>query len=211
MWCKENAASGTGGAADITGIILASGESRRFGGANKLLALVEGVPIVARSAIAYIDAGLAPVLVVVGHEADRIGAALADLGVRLVVNPYYEQGQSRALSHGIAAVPRVADAAIIGVADQPFLTPDLIRALVDRYERDRPSIVAPRFDGRPGNPVLFDRSLFEELLQVQGDQGGRGVVRDHGGAVAWIDAVDPLIGRDIDTLEDLHDATSTES
>jgi molybdenum cofactor cytidylyltransferase len=193
-------------AAGIAGIVLASGMSTRFGESNKLLASVGGVPVVARTAQAYVDAGVAPLIVVVGHDAREIEQALVHLPVRCVLNPEFHLGQSRALVRGIHELTEDIDAAVIGVADQPLLTGTIIRSLVRRYRLDRPLIVAPRYAGRNGNPVLFSRQLFGELLQVEGDQGGRVVLQRHRDAVAWVDIDDERAARDVDTPHDLEDA-----
>ncbi len=190
----------------IAGIILASGMSARFGTSNKLLAKVGGIPVIQRTVQAYVDSGLDPLVVVIGHESDEIGRLLRTVSVRCVQNPEYRMGQSRALVRGIEALPVETEAAVIGVGDQPFLQAAAIRALVARFELGRPLLVAPRYAGHVGNPILFDRRLFPELRAVQGDQGGRPVVLRHHAAIAWIEIDDDRAGRDIDTAEDLAEA-----
>ena len=179
--------------------------STRFGVDNKLLAEVGGVPVIQRTVQAYVDAGL-HTLVVVGHEANEIERLLRSLPVSFIRNPDFRMGQSRALVRGLAAVPEGSRAAVIGVGDQPFLRSDVIRSLVDRFELDHPLLVAPRYSGQPGNPILFDSRLFPELLAVEGDQGGRAVVQRHRDAVEWIEVTDPRSGRDVDTPADLDEA-----
>lgn len=186
------------------GLVLASGMSRRFGPANKLLATVDGEAILRRTVHPYLAAGLAPVIVVVGHEAERIIPTLEVLPVQLVRNPDFREGQSRALVRGVSALPADVRAVVIGVGDQPLLTVDVIEALIGVYRRTRAPIVAPRYGGKPGNPVVFDRRVFPELLAITGDQGGRSVVRNHDDTV-WVD-VDISAHLDIDTEEDLRRA-----
>lgn len=190
----------------VAGVVLASGMSTRFGAANKLLARVNGVPVIRRTVGAYADAALEPLIVVVADDAGKIRQELADLPVSLVVNPEYRLGQSRALVRGISALPEHVAAAVVGVADQPFLTGDTIRSMADRFELAHPPIVAPCYAGKSGNPVLFARRLFPELLEVEGDQGGRGVVQRHRAAIAWVEVEDGRAARDIDTVADLNDA-----
>jgi molybdenum cofactor cytidylyltransferase len=156
---------------------------------------------VRRVARAYVDAGLSPILVVVGHEAGRVRGALRGLNVGLVDNPAYQQGQSRALVAGVNALDSAVDAAIIGVADQPYLDGGVLRSLADLWRRLRPLIVAPRYAGERGNPILFDRRLFPELLAVTGDRGGRSVFARHADAAAYVD-FDARPGMDIDTREE---------
>lgn len=186
----------------VAGIVLASGLSRRFGARNKLTEHVRGEPVVRRTVRVYVEVGLNPVLVVVGHEAAAVEAALAGLPVEVVQNPEYEQGQSRSLVAGIRALPAV-EAAVIGVGDQPLLVPDVIASLIEAYRRTGALVAVPRFGGERGNPVLFDRKLFAELLEVQGDQGGRSVLRRYADRAVWVDIANGRAGADVDTPEDL--------
>ncbi len=183
-------------------IILASGMSRRFRGSNKLLLPAGGIPLVRRVVQAYVAESVTPVYVVVGFEADQVVTALSGLPVNPVWNPHYALGQSRALVRGIQALPASTGAVLIGVADQPYLTAGVIRAIVDRFRTTDAPIVAPRYDGQRGNPVLFRADLFPELLAVEGDEGGRSVIGRHAPEVEWVDFDDGTIGVDIDTGEE---------
>jgi molybdenum cofactor cytidylyltransferase len=186
----------------VAGVVLASGMSLRFGKDNKLLAPFGQSTVVRRTVQAYLDGNLQPVLVVMGHQAGRVRTALAGLPVVDVYNPEFEQGQSRALVHGVTALPPLTPAAVIGVADQPLLTGEVIRQLVMAYRTTRAPLVVPRYAGGRGNPVLFDRRLFAELLQVTGDQGGRPVLETHRQEIAWVDVPNVRAGADLDTPED---------
>lgn len=188
--------------ADIAGIVLASGASRRFGSSNKLLAPIGGVPIIYRTVKTYVDAGLSPVYVVVGHDAQHVAGALSRLEAQIVHNPDFEQGQSRALVRGVRSLPAEAQAAVIGVGDQPLLTASIIRGLVALYRDASALLAVPRYAGRRGNPVLVDRALFGELLEVTGDQGGRPVLERHRTEIAWLDIADERAGMDLDTPEE---------
>jgi molybdenum cofactor cytidylyltransferase len=190
----------------VAGIVLASGMSTRFGDSNKLLARVGRVPVVERTVHAYVDAGLEPLLVVVGFGAREIEQVLHTFPCRCVFNPEFHLGQSRALVRGVRELPEGIDAAVIGVADQPFLTREIVRSLVDRFTVDRSLLVAPRYAGGSGNPVLFDRRLFPELMEAQGDLGGRTVVQRHRASITWVDVDDDRAARDVDTLADLDQA-----
>ncbi|MDQ2744088.1 MAG: nucleotidyltransferase family protein [Chloroflexota bacterium] len=187
----------------IAGIVLASGMSRRFGAGNKLLARFGSQSVISCTVQAYIDADLAPLLVVVGYQAEEIVEALDGRPIQVVPNPDFLEGQSRALRHSMLALPESTAAAVIGVGDQPLLRPETIRSLIDEYHRSDAPLVLPRYADRRGNPVLFDRRLFPDLLRVKGDQGGRSVVESHLGEAAWVEIADMQSGADIDTEGDL--------
>lgn len=186
----------------VAGVVLASGLSLRFGERNKLLAPFSQATVVRRTVQAYLEGNLQPVLVVVGHESDRVRSALAGLAITDVHNPEFERGQSRALVCGVNSLPRHTAAAVIGVADQPLLTGDVIRELVTTYRTTDATLVVPRYAGRRGNPVLFDRRFFPELLQVTGDRGGRPVLEAHRREIVWLDVPDARMAADVDTPDD---------
>jgi len=187
----------------IAGIVLASGVSRRFGAGNKLLACLGSQSVISCTVQAYIDAHLAPLLVVVGYQAEEIVEALGGRSIQVVTNPDFLEGQSRSLRHGLLALPEGTAAAVIGVGDQPLLRPETIRSLIDEYHRSDAPLVLPRYAGQRGNPVLFDRRLFPELLRVEGDTGGRSVIQRHLGEAALVEVTDVRSGADIDTEDDL--------
>jgi molybdenum cofactor cytidylyltransferase len=191
--------------ASIAGIVLASGLSRRFAAGNKLLAWVDGRQVVRRTVDAYLAGELRPVLVIVGFQADLVTAAVQGLGATTVSNPDFESGQSRALRRGVEALPATTRAAIIGVGDQPFLTGEVIRSMIAAYRASRASLVVPRYDGQRGNPVLFDRRLFSELLEISGDQGGRPVIENHAQEIEWVDVENAKAALDVDTDDDLRE------
>jgi len=187
----------------IAGLILASGMSRRFGSENKLLAKLRGESVIARTVRAYIEADLEPVIVVVGYQSDAVMAELSGLPVETVLNPRYEEGQSRALVAGVSAFSPTTEAAIIGVGDQPLLNGVAVRRMADTYRSTGARLVVARYAGRRGNPVLFDRSLFDELVQVTGDSGGRQVLERHHAEISWVDFADANWALDVDSMLDL--------
>lgn len=194
----------------VAGVLLAGGTSSRFGDANKLLATVEGAPLVCHAARTLVDAGLDPVVVVVGHEADQVRAAVADLPVETIENDAYESGQSTSVGAGIGAIRdrnRAVDAAIIALGDMPYVDPETIETLVGGYGEGVADALAPSYRGDRGNPVLFDRQFFEDLAAVDGDIGGREILLSSG-ASALVAVDDPGVRRDVDRPEDL---SSTEA
>jgi molybdenum cofactor cytidylyltransferase len=189
----------------IAGVVLAAGASRRFG-SQKLLAPVGGVPLARRSVQALLDASVDQVLVVLGSDAPAVGAALAGLEVRIVTNPAYASGMSTSLRAGIDALDPRTDAVVVALGDQPGVPPEIVDRLVDRYLAARAPIVAPLYRGGVrGNPVLFDRSLFDELRAVTGDEGGRAVVAKDPGRVVLVEFAQEM-PRDVDVPEDMTDS-----
>lgn len=170
-------------------------------GQPKQLLPFDGEPLVRRVARQALASRLAEVIVVVGHAAGAVREALAGLDVRLVDNPAYAQGQSTSVIAGVEAIRPQADAALFLMADQPFLDATLIDRLIAAYEDTGAPIVVPVFEGRRGSPALFDRSLFAELRQITGDEGGRQLLQRHRDAVVFVplESERPLI--DIDTPE----------
>ena len=188
----------------VSGVILAAGPSSRFGDdPPKQLVLVDGEPLVRRVVRQAVDSHLAEVIVVTGLAAARVETTLQDLGVRVVCNPRFREGQSTSVKVGLAAVDKSAAAVIFVPVDQPRLSAAVINALVDRYEQTEAPIVVPAFQGRRGAPAVIDRVLFGELAALEGDSGGRQIFPRHEQRIVELalDSDDPL--RDVDTHEDL--------
>lgn len=187
----------------VAGIVLAAGFGKRFGDSPKLLARLGGVSLLERALQAYSEANVAELLVVVAPDLDVAGMA-ARYQARVVRNHDRAAGQSASLRAGLTALSPGAVAAVFGVADQPFLTGEVIRSLVGEFHVSGGPIVVPRYAGQPGSPVVFARRYFARLLQIQGDLGGRSLI---GGAppqdVRTVNFTDPMLGLDIDTPEDL--------
>jgi molybdenum cofactor cytidylyltransferase len=184
----------------IAGIVLAAGLSRRMGRAKLLLPL-QGRPVIRLAVEGVLASGVGHVVVVTGAEHRELMEALAGLPVVFVDNPYPEAGQASSIRIGIRALPRDTEAALIALGDQPSVPPRVIAELLAVFRRTGKAIVAPRYlDGR-GNPVLFSRETFAELLEVSGDQGARSVVDRNPGRVALVDFDLPM-PPDVDTPED---------
>lgn len=185
----------------IGGVILAAGGSSRMGQPKQLLP-VGGQPMVRRVTEAACSAGLGQVVVVVGAHADAVAGALAGLPAEVVVNPDWAEGISTSLRAGVRALRPEIRAAFVVLADQPALTADLFRTLAARYQATNAIVVAPFYQGQRGNPVLFDRSLFRDLLTTTGDRGGRGLVIRHADQMECVELGDPAVILDVDTHSD---------
>lgn len=187
-------------------VVLAAGTSSRMGGRNKLLLEVGGEPLVRRAVRAAVEAGLDPVLVVVGHEAARVRAALAGLGCGTVLNPDYERGMTTSLRAGVAALPPGTPAAVMVLADMPRVTAGMLAGLAAAHAAAdparRPPLVLSDYEGVLAPPTLFDRALFPELLALPDDRCPRSVVKRHREAAAVLRWPAAALA-DLDRPEDL--------
>jgi molybdenum cofactor cytidylyltransferase len=192
---------------EIAGIVLAAGPSTRMG-ANKLLVELEGEPLVRRTARTAISAGLAPVVVVVGHEAELVLRALAGLPVRPVANARYAEGMNTSLSAGVDAVPASAEALVVLLGDMPLVDAALVREVMQRHAATGAPVVAARYGASTAPPVLYARGLFRELRGGAGDGRGREVVRRHRERAELVDRP-PAAMSDVDAPGDLEAIRST--
>ena len=161
--------------------------------------------MIARVVDNVLSSAARPVIVVTGHRADDIKAALAGRPVTFIPSPNYEAGLSESLKSGIAAVPATARAAIVCLGDMPLVTGRLIDRLLAAHDTDEGRLIAvPTHQGQLGNPILWDRKFFPDLLAMTGDGGGgRRIIRDHAELVTEIDVNDDAVLRDFDTRESL--------
>ena len=193
----------------VAAIVLAAGESRRFGQPKQLL------PVGSKTMIQHVvdvvlDSPVEQVIVVLGCRAAEIGASVADRPVQVVVNQGWRSGLSSSVRAGLSAVKPEIAAALFVLADQPGVTAEVIARLVERYRETGAPIVVPTHRGRRGNPVLFDRTLFAELMEVKGDQGGRQLIAEHKDEVEKVEVGTEAILIDIDTADDYQAANPNE-
>ena len=183
----------------VAGIVLAAGESSRLGVPKQLIPW-RGHPLVWHAAQAARQAGLSPVVVVIGAWGDQVRMALEGEPVTLVENPVWQAGQSTSLRLGLAEVETQAEAAAFLLSDTPLVTGELIQQLLHAHQQTLAPLVAPRAGGRRANPVLFDRRTFADLRELEGDQGGRALFERY--EPAWVEW-DESVLLDLDTTEDL--------
>ncbi len=163
----------------VAGILLAAGTSSRMG-KNKLLFELEGESVIRRAARRALAGGLSPLVVVLGHESDKAWKEIEDLPCEWSLNPLYEQGINSSLKAGVMAVRGLkAKAALVMLADMPFVTSEMIAAMIARYRQSTAPLVISDYDGVNAPPMLYDQSLFMELLLMEGEGCGRQVVRRH--------------------------------
>jgi molybdenum cofactor cytidylyltransferase len=185
----------------VAGIVLAAGESVRFGQPKQLLDW-KGQPFVRAVAIKALEAGLAPVIVVVGANSRQVESALVGLKVTIVKNDEWQSGQGSSIKAGISKLtvsPTTTGGAIFLLADQPQITTSIIRALVEKHAEGLYPIVAPMVLDQRSNPVLFDRVTFGDLSEIKGDVGGRAIFHKH--RVEYLPWHDDRMLLDVDTPE----------
>jgi molybdenum cofactor cytidylyltransferase len=192
------------------GIVLAGGGAARYGQPKQLLPW-QGEALVRRVARTALEAGLFPVIVVTGAYAAEVSQAVHGLDVRIAKNVDWQAGQSGSLRTGVQVLPPEIGSAVFLLADQPRIPSTLIAALAAEHARTLAPIVAPLVDGQRGNPVLFDRFTFPELLSLTGDTGGRALFSRF--PVTWLPWHDTGILADVDTVEDYrrYDETAHET
>lgn len=187
----------------IAALVLAAGRSSRMGAENKLLAEVGGVPIVRQVVETALASSVRPVCVVVGHQAERVRAVLQGLDVRFVTNAGYAEGLSTSLRAGLASLPADIDGAVVMLGDMPEIAAGLIDRLVAAFApKEGRGIVLPVAGGKRGNPVLWSRAYFGEMMEVAGDTGAKHLLGTHADAIVEINA-DEAVHTDIDTPDAL--------
>lgn len=185
----------------ITGIVLAAGEGRRFGGTKQLIA-IDGKPMTQHSIDALSEAGVDDLLVITGHDADAVEASLSlPANGRFVRNAAYRDGQSTSLAAAFHDIADDSEATVVLMADQPGITSEEVRALVGRFRATRKQIVRLRFTDGPG-PALLSREIYAEAGHLHGDVGARVLIASH---PDWVEEVeiDRAAPADVDTPDDL--------
>jgi molybdenum cofactor cytidylyltransferase len=186
----------------VAAVVLAAGRGTRFGEAPKLLASLQGKPLVRHVAEAALASTARPVIAVTGHRAAEVEAALADLPLAIVRNPDFADGLSTSLRRGFAALPADAEAAIVLLGDMPLVDGPLIDRLIGRWRDLRPAALVPVSGGRRGNPVVLSTALAPEVADLSGDSGAGPLLRGRSDVIE--EPVDtPGVLHDIDTPDAL--------
>jgi molybdenum cofactor cytidylyltransferase len=189
----------------IAAVVLAAGRSRRMAPHNKLLMTDKsGRAMIARVVDNVLSSNARPILVVTGHQAEQIEHALGGRPVRYVHAEDYAEGLAASLKAGIAAVPPESAAALVCLGDMPLVTGRMIDRLLSMYDpQEGRLIVLPTFRGKQGNPMVWDRRFFPEILGIAGDSGARFLVGKHTEFVSEVEMADDAVLRDFDTTESL--------
>ena len=187
-------------------VVLAAGKSTRMRGPNKLLAEIEGVPMIRRVVRTALSSKVDEVVVVLGWEEEKIRTALAELECRITVNRNFEEGQSSSVRTGVSAINPSSEAVMILPGDVARIDVKSINMVAEKYERDRCLIVVAAYEGRSGHPILFDRKLFPEIGQIDEETFGlKAVVKKHADAVCLVETGLRNVLKDVDTVEDLEE------
>jgi molybdenum cofactor cytidylyltransferase len=187
-------------------VLLAAGEAKRMGGRPKPLLELGGVPLVRRNLIALSGAGVDEVVVVTGHRAEEVEAAVRDFPVTVVRHAGYRESRAGSVRAGLAALGGKLDAIVVALADQPLVNADDMTALIAAYKRRASgAVLVPYVDGEPANPIVLDAGLREEILNGAEDFGCRGWIGANPGRVARFDTPNAHFRLDLDTPEDLRE------
>ncbi len=187
-------------APNVTAIVLAAGQSRRMGATNKMLVDIDGAPMVRRAVETALASKAQSVLVVTGHERERVEAALEGLDVAFVHNPDHADGLSTSLRTGIGEMPDEVDAALVCLGDMPQVTAgDLDRLIAAFNPVEGRTICVPTYRGKRGNPVLWGRRFFPELKGVAGDVGAKHLIGDFAELVCEVAMPSTGVLTDVDT------------
>jgi molybdenum cofactor cytidylyltransferase len=188
----------------VAAIVMAAGRSSRMGGANKLLTEVAGQTMVARAVDAVLASRARPVVVVLGHEAAKVRAAIGDRPVTIVENPAFASGMASSLKAGLVALPADIDGALVCLADMPRVDPHVLDRLISAFNpMEARAICLPVWEGKRGNPVLWARRFFPEMGSLAGDVGARHLIGQYAELVAEVPMPDDAVLLDIDTPEAL--------
>jgi molybdenum cofactor cytidylyltransferase len=188
----------------IGALLLAAGQSRRMGGPNKLLAEIDGAPMVTRVAQRLLASRARPIIAVLGNQADAVDSALGKLPVERVRNPEFAAGLSTSLKRGIAALPPDLDGVIICLGDMPLISGRHLDRLVAAFNPlEGRAIIVPTRRAKRGNPVLWSKRFFAEMAELAGDVGAKHLIGEHAEFVAEVEMDNDAVLVDIDTPEAL--------
>jgi len=189
---------------NIAALVLGAGKSSRMGGPNKLLAEIAGRPLVRIVVEEALASRAHPVIVVTGHQRERVEAVLAGLPIAFVHNPHFADGLGTSLKTGIGVLPADTDGVIVCLGDMPQVDAKLIDRLIEAFDPEGGAlVVVPTIDGKRGNPVVWSRRFFPDLMTVEGDVGARHLIGRYSEVVAEVPLTGTAALTDVDTPEAL--------
>ncbi len=189
----------------VMGVILAAGNSTRMGKDNKLLKNVGGAPLIRNTAVEMLKSDLDTCSIVLGYQSDKVAAVIKDLDIRLILNPMWEEGQASSLRAAINTLDETYSDLLIMLGDLPGIKSSHINSIIEEHlliDNRKSKITIPSFKGQKGNPVIWGRSFFHDLSNLEGDVGGRTLFSEHPAAINILEMDDPWVVKDADTPED---------
>lgn len=184
----------------IVSLILAAGMGKRMGQLKQTLPWGEGI-LLEQVIKVHHQAGVTPISVVVGHEAQEIKARLSHLDVIWIDNPAYREGMGSSLRAGIKGLPRETTGVLLSLGDLPLIKPDTLRQIMEIHRSKQAEIIIPVYQGKKGHPVFLGKGFFSQLLTVQGDMGARQIIKNNEDQVHYLNVKDKGIIQDIDDLD----------
>jgi molybdenum cofactor cytidylyltransferase len=185
---------------NIAVLILAAGESKRFGKTKQLLSI--GTQTVLQKTTGnYTGSNAGQVIVILGHQSEQIAASIRNMPVTVVINQNYKQGMGTSIAAGLAAIKPGIEGIMLALADQPLVDTATINFLIDAFKSGGKGIVIPAYKSKRGNPVIFDIKYKAQLMLLKGDVGGREIIKNNPGDVLEISVNSKGVLLDIDTEE----------
>ena len=198
----------------IMGVILAAGNSTRMGKDNKLLKNIGDSPLIRNTAIEMLKSDLDSCSIVLGYQSDKVAAVIRDLNINLILNPMWEKGQASSLKAALNTLDTTYSDILIMLGDLPGIKSSHINKVIEEHlltNNRKSKITIPSFKGRKGNPVIWGRSFFQDLSNLEGDVGGRALFSEHPAAINIIEMDDPWVVTDADTPKDFENFLNSEA
>jgi len=186
----------------VSAVLLAAGESHRMGEINKLELIVDGIPLLRRTAETLLASALQEIVVVLGHEAEKTQAILEGLQLNFVENETYREGQMTSVYKGLSSLSKVCDGVMICLSDQPLLETQDINVLIEAFgQRSHGSILVPTFEGQRGNPIIFDYEYRQGILSGERNLGCKKLIEKNPEQVSRFEMNNDHVIVDLDTPE----------
>ena len=195
----------------IMGVILAAGNSTRMGKDNKLLRNVGDASLVRNTAVEMLNSDVDSCSIVLGYQSDKVAEVIKDLNISLILNPLWQEGQASSLKAALNTLDDTYSDLLIMLGDLPGVKSRHINTIIEEHlltNNRRSKITIPSFNGKKGNPVIWGRSFFPDLSNLEGDAGGRALFNHHPAAINLLDMDDPAGVTDTDTPEDFENFMS---
>jgi molybdenum cofactor cytidylyltransferase len=185
----------------LSAILLAAGESKRMGKPKQLMPLGQST-ILEQAIDNLLSSAANEIIVVLGHGAEEIKKTIATKPVKIMINPNYKEGMSTSIIAGLILADPQAEAIMLALGDQPSVDSQIINHLIDEFYNHDKGIAVPTYQGRRGHPIIFAVKYKEKLLELEGDIGGREIIKQHPDDVLEVAVDSESVISDIDTRDD---------